>query len=592
MVHRPQQRSFRGCALLVPLMAGLLLWPAGATGQAVSLPVPAATASGSPRVLVDGRSVAFDVPPAIEDGRTLVPVRAIMEALGATVTWDAAAQIVTATRAGFEVKLAIGHPIALVNGLPVQLDMPARISGGRTLVPLRFLSERLGYNVGWDGGTGTIHINTVAPPAHSVLPRTDTTPPRTDTTPPRTDTKATRTDTKAPEPGPGSAPAASLRFVSASPEPIKGPQPTGNTVVQDNPFRSLTISHRDPNVVFMGSEGNGIFKSSDGGRAWQWLRTGLRYTLGFGTYPEIYDIAIDPENESRVMAATTNGPGPPSGDYPSAVGGAYLSTDGGLTWQQRNNGLTNGAANAVAIHPRNPKFMLISTDGGPVSFSGTDASGKPFPGGLWSSTDAGETWRQAPLPDKALTNRFYEIYIRGGNPGRIYATGTRWTPTGPGQPSRPDLAGSLGLIRSDDGGATWQGINPGNSFITRFDVTDDGTTIYALAEAQNGVLYSADGGNTWQARSTPAARVIKVGPGDGRTVFLAGFDGALYKSTDGLGTVKRVLAVDNPIAEIEVARSDPKVVYVSVQGLEVYRSSDGGETFRRMVNLRDFINAQ
>lgn len=114
-------------------------------------------AHSEPRVLLDGQAIVFDVPPVIVEGRTLVPLRAIFEALGAEVGWDGNTQTVTATKATTEIKLIIGGQ-AYKNGQLVTLDVPAKIVDGRTMVPLRFVSEAMGSQVDWDGNTQIITI--------------------------------------------------------------------------------------------------------------------------------------------------------------------------------------------------------------------------------------------------------------------------------------------------------------------------------------------------------------------------------------------------------------------------------------------------
>jgi Tol biopolymer transport system component len=100
--------------------------------------------------------------PYIKDGRTLVPMRRVFEILGAQVTWNEAEQCVTAVKGITEIKLYIGSSTAYKNGQPVQLEVPAEImaSTGRTMVPLRFVSEALGGSVNWTGATRTINIDT------------------------------------------------------------------------------------------------------------------------------------------------------------------------------------------------------------------------------------------------------------------------------------------------------------------------------------------------------------------------------------------------------------------------------------------------
>ena len=108
------------------------------------------------QVFVDGQKL--DVSTTVESGTTLVPLRAIFQALGATVNWDGSTQTVTANKAQTTVKLQIGSPTAYKNGQPVSLQVPGKIIQGSTMVPLRFVSESLGANVHWDGTTRTITI--------------------------------------------------------------------------------------------------------------------------------------------------------------------------------------------------------------------------------------------------------------------------------------------------------------------------------------------------------------------------------------------------------------------------------------------------
>ena len=103
------------------------------------------------------------------------------------------------------------------------------------------------------------------------------------------------------------------------------PGPTTNDF--DQVFRSLEIDPNNPDIVYLGTERNGIVKTIDGGITWQRLRDGMRHsTVG---YPEVWDIAVSPSNPSLVIAATADSPGPIAGDYPSSMAGVYRSVDGG-----------------------------------------------------------------------------------------------------------------------------------------------------------------------------------------------------------------------------------------------------------------------
>lgn len=120
--------------------------------------MPGKSGAADAKVYLDGNMLAFDVPPVIEEGRTLVPLRAIFEALGAEVTWDGDTRTVTAQKEQVKIQLQIGSNTACINNQPVELDVPARIVNDRTLVPLRFVGEALGAEVDWDGATRTVRI--------------------------------------------------------------------------------------------------------------------------------------------------------------------------------------------------------------------------------------------------------------------------------------------------------------------------------------------------------------------------------------------------------------------------------------------------
>ncbi len=111
----------------------------------------------APKVIVNSNTVYFDVQPITLNGRTLVPLRAIFQALDAEVKWDEATQTITATRSDTEIVLVIGGKVYR-NGVQVTIEAPALIIKGRTMVPLRFVSESLGCKVQYDPVTQIITI--------------------------------------------------------------------------------------------------------------------------------------------------------------------------------------------------------------------------------------------------------------------------------------------------------------------------------------------------------------------------------------------------------------------------------------------------
>jgi hypothetical protein len=116
-----------------------------------------ANASGDPVEYIGGL-VEFDVLPTMENDRVLVPMRAIFEALGATVDWDNDTETVTAKKDGTEISLKIGSDVLYKNGEKITLDVPAKIVNNRVLVPIRAVSEGLGARVEWNGTTQVVLI--------------------------------------------------------------------------------------------------------------------------------------------------------------------------------------------------------------------------------------------------------------------------------------------------------------------------------------------------------------------------------------------------------------------------------------------------
>jgi len=105
---------------------------------------------GKIEVVVNGKKVSFDQEPIVKDGRTLVPLRAISEALGAKVEWNEDAQVITLTRDNNTIIMIVGKDAYTKNGEIVPLDVPPQIINSRTLVPVRAIAESYGCEVKWD----------------------------------------------------------------------------------------------------------------------------------------------------------------------------------------------------------------------------------------------------------------------------------------------------------------------------------------------------------------------------------------------------------------------------------------------------------
>lgn len=110
------------------------------------------------KIVVNGKNISLDAPPVIVNDRTLVPVRAIFEALNANVLWEAHTRTVTAYGKGKTIKMVIDESYFTKDETTIPLDAPAQIINDRTMVPTRAVAEALDCDVSWDGATRTVYV--------------------------------------------------------------------------------------------------------------------------------------------------------------------------------------------------------------------------------------------------------------------------------------------------------------------------------------------------------------------------------------------------------------------------------------------------
>ncbi len=126
------------------------------------LPICTFADDWSLRIVVDGERLYFpDAQPFIDsNGRTQAPARFIGERLGATVTWDGASQKATFVKGAKKLVLYIGKKEYELDGKKLQMDTVALLQEGRTYVPARYVAEAFGATVRWDGVIKTVYIDT------------------------------------------------------------------------------------------------------------------------------------------------------------------------------------------------------------------------------------------------------------------------------------------------------------------------------------------------------------------------------------------------------------------------------------------------
>ncbi|WP_168121721.1 stalk domain-containing protein [Paenibacillus sp. HB172176] len=135
------------------------VWIKGSPDESI-VPIPLT-------VEINGNPIDFDQQPIVQEGRTLVPLRQIFEALGAEIEWNEATRTINAVKKDTTLKLTLGDSVGYVNGEAIPLHTPAISVNGRTMVPARLASETFGALVGWNPDTRTVTIETKEPESNS-----------------------------------------------------------------------------------------------------------------------------------------------------------------------------------------------------------------------------------------------------------------------------------------------------------------------------------------------------------------------------------------------------------------------------------------
>jgi photosystem II stability/assembly factor-like uncharacterized protein len=309
---------------------------------------------------------------------------------------------------------------------------------------------------------------------------------------------------------------------------------------------AITVAPSSPDVIYVGSGestlrdsvgfGNGMYKSTDGGATWT--------HIGLDDTQHIGKIAVDPRNPSVVFVAAIG-----HLYAPSAERGVFRSRDGGRSWQKVLFKNADVGAIEVVIDPTNSKVIyagLWNTRRPPwYTYAPTNGPG----GGIFKSTDGGDTWKQLTngLPAQGVGRT--GIAVAPGNSRRVYAVvdclvpeaGAAAAPAPPnatpvgGRGGPPPLPMQGGFFRSDDAGETWTRLSSDSALWGRgwyFEkVTVDPQNADVVYVPNVAVNRSMDGGHTWVAlRGSPGGddyHQAWVSPDDPNTMIVASDQGAI-----------------------------------------------------------------
>ena len=329
---------------------------------------------------------------------------------------------------------------------------------------------------------------------------------------------------------------------------------------------AIAVADSDPNIIYVGmgeetvrgnvSRGDGVYKSTDGGKTWKYV--------GLGDTQQISRVRIDPKDPNNVFVAALGHLWGPNDER-----GIFRSHDGGKTWQKILYKDRDTGASDLIFEPCNPNVLYAATwqvRRQPWRF---DSGGQGS--GLYKSTDGGDTWtdisRNRGLPSGVFGN--VTVTVSPVNPNRVWAMVE---------------AKEGGLFRSDDAGETWQKLTDNPNLLQRpwyylriYADPQNADSIYVL---NVGFWKSIDGGRTFNSVGTPHSdnHDLWIAPGDANRM-IEGNDGGANVSYNG---GKSWSEQDQPTAQFYRVVTDNDFPY------NIYGAQQDNSTVRIASRSNDF----
>lgn len=303
---------------------------------------------------------------------------------------------------------------------------------------------------------------------------------------------------------------------------------------QGGNIRALVIDPKNTQLMYAGSYGSGVFKSTDGGSSWHACNNGISPNNSYVT-----SLILDPQNTQVLYAGISS----------LSNSGVFKSTDGGSTWNPVNTGLSNTNITFLVLDTQNTQtlYALVQGNGLVKSTNG---------GGSWSSINSG-------LPSNVLN-----LAIDPVNAQTLYA-GT-----------------SGSLFKSTDGGNSWQPLN--GAWASMSLAIDSSSTVYA--GTNNGVFKSTDGGASWSnttsGQTNRYIRTVAIDPNDNRTIYAAAGTGGnltILKSSDaGASWIPVTSGVDTSvdIYSLAVTPGNSQTIFAGSY-VGIFKSTDNGSSWNQ-----------
>jgi photosystem II stability/assembly factor-like uncharacterized protein len=299
---------------------------------------------------------------------------------------------------------------------------------------------------------------------------------------------------------------------------------------------AIALDPTDPDILYVGTEDAGVYRSIDGGISWQPMHNGLGRAW-------VLSLVIDPADPEILYAGVS-------------TGGVYKTTDGGENWFAVNNGINDFGwewVTSAALDPRDKQHLFYMAHNA-----------------LYETRNGGEDWTKIHegYPSECFLNLIFhpldsQILFAPLSNAYSYCTG--------------------GVAKSEDGGSTWEiiglvGIQ--HAVGLQIIAIDQQSGEHVYLATWDGIFGSRDSGNTWQLLNNENCKAIQVAPEDGNVVYCV-VDNRILITNDGGITwrshERHFVSAFSRMAAIGVSPHHTQVLFIGGQG--VHASIDGGNTW-------------
>lgn len=291
----------------------------------------------------------------------------------------------------------------------------------------------------------------------------------------------------------------------------------------------------------------GIHRSQDDGLTWKPINQGITATKGVDGIP-VFCVTVDPHDPQVIWLGT------------ELTGQIYRSGNGGDSWVEMSNGISKKMRpltfRGITVHPDDPNTLYAMAE---ISSAAWTPNGEPragiemdlTQGIVYKTTDGAQNWEEIWRGD----NLARYAWINPDDPEVVYISTGIFDRESANTDVEADVAGGVGILKTTDGGQTWDVIDQDNGLLDLYV----GSLYMHPKDPQT--LLAAAAQNNWSAMADE-------------------YTGGIFLTHDGGESWKRVIKGQEMYGSVEFCEKDPKIAYAA--SLEaVYRSEDGGETWQR-----------